>query len=267
MPEQKIPAIIHYCWFGRGPKSALFEKCLESWKRHMPECRIIEWNEDNTDLSANNFIKGAYAAKKWAFVSDYTRFKVLYEYGGIYLDTDVELKESWSHFMTAESFFFFQNHDQINTGQGFGAVKGNEVIKRMLDCYDHLEFVRDSTITSPRLNTGAVTGWETFHPNGETQNIRGNLFICAEDYWKTAYHYGEFSWMDEAHRQALRFAKKKHGAWKIKKFFRNPKIYEFLNNHHLGGVSRIYTFLIYDFIDYGFLYWVVRGWQKLTGKG
>ena len=110
MANQKIPSIIHYCWYGRGPKSELFEKCLESWKRHMPECRIIEWNEDNTDLSSNAFVKGAYDAKKWAFVTDYIRFKALYEHGGIYLDTDVEPKMSWDQFMNYESFFFFQKH-------------------------------------------------------------------------------------------------------------------------------------------------------------
>ena len=86
-----IPKIIHYCWFGGGPISAESQKCMESWKKYCPDYKIIEWNEQNFDISQNRYAQQAYEAKKYAFVSDYVRLAVLYEYGGIYLDTDVEL--------------------------------------------------------------------------------------------------------------------------------------------------------------------------------
>ena len=85
-----IPKIIHYCWFGDGPISPESRKCMESWKKYCPDYKIMAWNEQNFDISANRYARQAYAAKKYAFVSDYARLAVLYEYGGIYLDTDVE---------------------------------------------------------------------------------------------------------------------------------------------------------------------------------
>ena len=87
-----IPKIIHYCWFGGGPKPKSVEKCIRSWKKYCSDYEIIEWNEDNFDISSSPlYAKQAYAAKKWAFVSDYARLKVVFEYGGIYFDTDVQV--------------------------------------------------------------------------------------------------------------------------------------------------------------------------------
>ena len=84
-----IPKIIHYCWFGGGPIGEADRKCMESWKKYCPDYKIIEWNEQNFEISANRYAQQAYEAKKYAFVSDYARLAVVYEYGGIYLDTDV----------------------------------------------------------------------------------------------------------------------------------------------------------------------------------
>ena len=86
-----IPKIIHYCWFGGGPISAESRRCMESWKKYCPDYKIMAWNEQNFDFSTNRYAQQAYEAKRYAFVSDYVRLAVLYEYGGIYLDTDVEL--------------------------------------------------------------------------------------------------------------------------------------------------------------------------------
>ena len=86
-----IPKIIHYCWFGGNPLDKLGQKCLDSWKQYFPDYEIKEWNETNFDVNCCQYIKEAYAAKKWAFVSDYARFKILYEQGGVYFDTDVEV--------------------------------------------------------------------------------------------------------------------------------------------------------------------------------
>ena len=80
----KIPKTIHYCWFGRGKKPKIAKKCIKSWKKYLPDYEIIEWNEDNFDINSNLYVKQAYEAKKYAFVSDYVRLYALYNYGGIY---------------------------------------------------------------------------------------------------------------------------------------------------------------------------------------
>ena len=90
-----IPKYIHYCWFGGKPLPEIAVKCIQSWKKFFPDYKIIEWNEDNFDLNSCDYCREAYEAKKWAFVSDYARFKILAEYGGIYFDTDVEVIKSF----------------------------------------------------------------------------------------------------------------------------------------------------------------------------
>ena len=86
-----IPKKIHYCWFGRNPLTESAKKYIESWKKYCPEYEIIEWNENNFDLTENRYAREAYEQKKWAFVSDYARLKIVYEQGGLYMDVDVEL--------------------------------------------------------------------------------------------------------------------------------------------------------------------------------
>ena len=94
-----IPKIIHYCWFGGGAISPENRKCMESWKKYCPDYKIMAWNDQNFDISTNRYAQQAYEAKKYAFVSDYVRLAVLYEYGGIYLDTDVELVKPLTPFL------------------------------------------------------------------------------------------------------------------------------------------------------------------------
>ena len=99
-----IPKVIHYCWFGGNPKPKLAEKCIKSWKKYCPDYEIIEWNEDNFDISAAPlYVRQAYEAKKWAFVTDYVRLEVVYNHGGVYLDTDVELLKSLDSLFQFES--------------------------------------------------------------------------------------------------------------------------------------------------------------------
>lgn len=89
-----IPKVIHYCWFGKNKKSKLIIKCIKSWKRICPEYKIIEWNESNYNIDCNDYVREAYKSQKWAYVADYARFDILNQYGGVYLDTDVELIRS-----------------------------------------------------------------------------------------------------------------------------------------------------------------------------
>lgn len=136
----KIPKVIHYCWFGGNEKSKLIKKCIASWKKYCPDYEIIEWNEDNFNLNINQYVREAYDNKKWAFVTDYVRLWVIYNYGGIYLDTDVELIKNLDSLLSYDSFFALETSNYIATGLGFGAVKSNEIVKTMMDDYNEEHF-------------------------------------------------------------------------------------------------------------------------------
>lgn len=137
-----IPKKIHYCWFGRNPKPDLAQKCIRSWKRYCSDYEIIEWNEDNYDISAVPlYVRQAYEAKKWAFVTDYVRLDVVYRYGGIYLDTDVEVIKSLDRFLKHRAFFGLESPEYINTGLGFGAERGAEILEELMADYQEIPFV------------------------------------------------------------------------------------------------------------------------------
>lgn len=137
-----IPKIIHYCWFGRNSKPALAEKCIQSWKRNCPDYAVIEWNEDNFDISSCPlYVRQAYEAKKWAFVTDYVRLKVVYDNGGIYMDTDVELKKRLDSLLCHKAYFGFEDGICINTGLGFGGIAGHPILKEIMDDYEGIPFL------------------------------------------------------------------------------------------------------------------------------
>lgn len=142
----KIPKVIHYCWFGDNEKSKLIKKCIASWKKYCPDYEIIEWNERNIDPAIIDYTREAYDEKKWAFVTDYIRLYIIYNMGGIYLDTDVELLRGLDDLLDYDSFFALEKGNYIATGLGFGAKKENEYVKRMLDDYKEIHFKkRDGT--------------------------------------------------------------------------------------------------------------------------
>lgn len=153
-----IPKTIHYCWFGYNPKPKLAEKCIKSWKKYCPDYEIIEWNEDNFDISsAPLYVRQAYEAKKWAFVTDYVRLKVVYDHGGIYLDTDVELIKSLDQFLHHNAYFGFEDGIHVATGLGFGAKKDADVLAEMMEDYHDIPFVLEDgtydTLPCPQRNT------------------------------------------------------------------------------------------------------------------
>lgn len=138
-----IPKIIHYCWFGNNPFPKLSKKCIKSWRKYCPDYEIIEWNEDNYDLqNAPLYVKQAYAKKKWAFVTDYVRLQIVYEFGGIYLDTDVELLQPLDFLLVHNAFFGFQHDNCISTGLGFGAIKGLTLLLNIMEDYSNIPFVK-----------------------------------------------------------------------------------------------------------------------------
>lgn len=142
-----IPKIIHYCWFGRNPLPESALKCIASWRKFFPDYEIIEWNEDNFDVNGIPYTAQAYAAKKYAFVSDYARFKILYEHGGLYFDTDVEVIKSFDDILARGAFMGCElaaaQNNAINPGLGLGVAPGLGLYTELLEKYSTLQFVRE----------------------------------------------------------------------------------------------------------------------------
>lgn len=137
-----IPKKIHYCWFGRGPMSELNEKCLDSWHKYMPDYEYCLWNEDNFDVNMTPYTKEAYEAKKYAFVSDYVRLYALYQEGGIYMDTDVEILRPLDDLLTLTAFAGYEGSKHIPLGTGILATQsGGEWVKEQLDYYVFRHFI------------------------------------------------------------------------------------------------------------------------------
>ena len=127
-----IPKKIHYCWFGGKKLPGDVKKYIDTWKKYCPDYEIIEWNENNFDITENQYCKEAYEAKKWAFVSDYARLKILYENGGIYMDTDVEVCKSLNRFLKYDWFSGFESEDRIPTGTMGDLTTNVEVMTKIL---------------------------------------------------------------------------------------------------------------------------------------
>ena len=151
MKKNIIPKKIHYVWVGGNDKPKDIQKCMNTWKKYLKDYEIIEWNENNFDINSHPFAKAAYEAKKWAYVSDYIRAWVIYNEGGIYLDTDIILLNDFDNFLVHEAFVGFENYDHPFTA-AFGAKKHHPLLKKMLDYYDNLnaysfDFENNNTIS------------------------------------------------------------------------------------------------------------------------
>lgn len=186
-----IPKTINYCWFGRKtlPKSA--QKCISSWRRFFPDYEFKEWNEDNFDVNIIPYTQQAYQAKKYAFVSDYARLWVLYNYGGIYFDTDVEVIKSMDDIVERGPFMGIEvpasgsNPPQVNPGLGLGACLGHPFYKVILDKYSDLSFIN----TDGSFNQKAIVAHTTeslieygLKPVDGIQQVEG-ISIYPSDYF------------------------------------------------------------------------------------
>lgn len=174
-----IPKKIHYCWFGNGKKSRLVKKCIDSWKRYCPDYELIEWNETNFDVSMNEYTKMCYEQKKYAFLSDYARLYLVCEYGGIYLDTDVELLKSPDDLLKQEAFFGFETDEYVASGLGFGSVSHGIVIEAMLKEYNFLLDGKQDVVGCPILNTRALEKFG-LKKNGKLQELNGTVIYPVE---------------------------------------------------------------------------------------
>lgn len=208
-----IPKKIHYCWFGRGKKPKLAEKCIASWRKYCPDYQIIEWNEDNFDVYRNGYTTMCIEQRKYAFLSDYARLVIIEREGGIYFDTDVELVRSPDFLLRDGAFFGFENDSNIASGLGFGAEAGSEVIRAMLAEYEPLLDGQHDTIGCPVLNTQALEK-EGLVKNGRYQ-LLGHTAIYPAEYFnpydsvtgrlrKTRYtvsiHWYSASWLSGPRR-------------------------------------------------------------------
>ena len=213
-----IPKKIHFCWFGDKPIPKEIEKYIKSWRKYCPDYEIKKWDESNFNIGSCLFVKKAYEAKKWAFVSDYARLKIIYDEGGIYLDTDVELLKNLDDLLVNENFFpIQQDQNIIATGLGFGAQKGSTIIKKMLDVYNNAEFDinRLEDIACPYLNNIVFKKYNyqngneiQYFDNGKIAIYPSKFFdpispghssnlLCDETY--SIHHYSA-SWKNKKHQ-------------------------------------------------------------------
>ena len=156
-----IPKVIHYCWFGRKPLPPLAQRCLESWQNYLPDYEIKEWNEDNFDVNILPYTADAYAAGKYAFVSDYARFWILYKYGGLYFDTDVEVIRPIDDVLARGPFMGFEieNKDRLAVAPGLGlaAEPGMQLYQEILTRYETMQFAREDGSLNPYTMIPMVT--------------------------------------------------------------------------------------------------------------
>lgn len=182
-----IPKTIHYCWFGGAKLPALAKKCIKSWKKYCKDYEIVRWDETNFDIStAPLYVRQAYEFKKWAFVTDYVRLKVVYENGGIYFDSDVQVVKNFDEFLVYNSFFGFQDNTRINTGLGFGAEKNSGILRELMNQYERIPFVLSNGIYDlldcPTRNTDVFLN-HGLKQDGTNQLLEKKIKVFAQDYF------------------------------------------------------------------------------------
>lgn len=219
-----IPKIIHYCWIGSAEKPQSVQYCIDSWKKYCPDYEIIEWNENNYDFTKNQYMREAYEAKKWGFVPDYARLDIIYNHGGIYLDTDVEIIKNFDDLLEKKAFIGFENTGTeelfVNCGQGFGSISKNPLIKEMRDFYDNMHFCeKDGTLNmlpSPHFTTKVLCD-NGLVRNDITQNldnivVYNSEVLCPKNFTtgdinitKDTYsiHHFTASWLDEKIKKVM----------------------------------------------------------------
>ena len=198
--ERKIPKIIHYCWFGGNPLPAEAKKCIDSWIRFFPGYEIRRWDESNFDITSSDYAAEAYADKKWAYVSDYARFYILYKYGGVYFDTDVEVIRSFDDIL-ANGPFMGEENNAVNPGLGVAVAPGLGVIGDLLECYKKLhykdkDFSDEKTIVDYTTEALRARG---FLGTGNIERVDGITIYPAEFFCPMDYATGEITLTEHTH--------------------------------------------------------------------
>lgn len=214
-----IPKVIHYCWFGHGEMPESAKQCIASWKRFCPDYQIIEWNETNFDIDMLPYTQEAYLAKKYAFVTDYVRLYVLYNNGGIYMDTDVEVTKSLDPFLLEDAFSGFESKDRVPTGI-MGCHMHFPLFKELLQYYDGRHFLLDNDEYDLTTNVDIITNILINHglvKNGSLQRIDGfalypSDYFCPKDPITRklkltdrthAIHHFDGSWIPDSQKTSM----------------------------------------------------------------
>ena len=216
-----IPKIIHYCWFGGKPLPKIAETCIASWKKYLPDYEIKRWDESNFDVNAIPYTREAYAACKYAFVSDYARFWILYHYGGVYFDTDVEVIRPIDDIINRGGFLGVESNRNgiytVNPGLGFAATQGTAVIGEMMNLYSTFHFINTDGASDLKNIVEITTDYlssKGLQNTDEIQDCCGFTiypkdYFCPIDYdtrelkitenTRTIHHYAE-SWVPRSTR-------------------------------------------------------------------
>ena len=213
---QTIERKIHWCWFGKSPVPPHLQAYIDGWKRLCPDYEIIRWDESNYDVSKSRYMREAYEAKKWGFVSDYARLDIVYREGGIYLDTDVELLRRPDELLHDKAFFAFNYNDVINIGTGFGAQKGHPLVRQMRDYYDNFSFKQKdgsyNTRTCYFYQHPVLKDWG-FKIENSYQKVKevavwpSNVFVVegqAQDECTVGFHHAELSWVTAGQKSSFK---------------------------------------------------------------
>lgn len=231
-----IPKKLHYCWFGDQSKNAQVQKCITSWKKYCSDFEIIEWNDVNFPLNeCPQYVKQAYDAGKYAFVSDYARLKVLYEYGGFYMDTDVELLRPLDQFCYDHAVIGFENDNYVNSGQMLAAEAGHPVLGEMMEQYKNISFYHmdgsENLLICTRVNTDVLVVHGLLK-NGQEQ-IVADMHVYPADWFNpldsvtgelsktentVSIHWYSMSWKSPVVRFRVRILR---------------RVRKFLKKHHL----------------------------------
>ncbi len=222
-----IPKKIHYMWFGEKPLPDRLKRCIDSWYKVCPDYEIIQWNESNYDVHKNRFVSEAYDNKKYGFIPDYARLDVLYRIGGIYMDTDVELRKTLDDLLYQKAFVGVEKWQVLNFGGCSGSVKGNSILKQFMDEWEKRSLIRADgsldNISSGLIDTGVALR-NGYVINGETQNMQGmnvysSDFFHPYDYFsgKTeitentrSIHHFDGGWVDSEIKEIQVIAEKQY---------------------------------------------------------
>lgn len=186
-----IPKTIHYCWFGRNPLPEFAIKCINSWRKFFPDYEIKEWNEDNFNVNIIPYTAEAYSVKKYAFVSDYARFWILYKYGGLYFDTDVEVVKQMDDIVERGPFMGIEvaakgtNLPAINPGLGLSASPGLDLYKEIIDYYLPIHFIKEDGTFNQVTVVSHITKVLSGHglkPSNDLQYVAG-VWIYPRDFF------------------------------------------------------------------------------------
>jgi hypothetical protein len=184
--QMGIPKIIHYCWFGGREMPELEKRCLQSWDSYLPDYEKVLWNEDTFDISSNNYAKQAYKSKKYAFVSDVARLNALYHYGGIYIDTDVEIIKNLDRFLIHPAFAGLEDKNWISSSL-IGANKKHRWIKSLFEFYHNKSFYLDDgqmdLTTNVRMITDITKKEFSWNPGHPLRRFWKGIYIYPADYF------------------------------------------------------------------------------------